>query len=303
LRDFKIIDTHIHIGKYTGSFVNSSYEEKQNKAVKSLNFEKIIFIHNSFFTDPDQGIKNTLEFLNNNPDFSYAYLVYNPHYIEKSSGLIDEYFGNNAAVNLLKTKEISDKNAAWANIAPKTAAAKILTAGRLIDKNSIKSRILGIKIHPEDHQVAITDKRYEKLWKAAVEKNIPILSHTWNPDVASKFQKYADALLFEEVLSRYPDLKVILGHAGAKDYYYFKVIDMMKKNKGKNLFVDIAGDIFYRGMLELFVRELGSTKILFGTDSPWTDPLLTVLYVMDSKISVKDKENIFYNNAAALFNI
>ena len=82
-----------------------------------------------------------------------------------------------------------------------------------------------------------------------------------------------------------------------------EVIDMMKKNNGKNLFVDIAGDIFYRGMLELFVRELGSTKILFGTDSPWADPLLTVLYVLDSKISVEDKENIFYNNAAALFNI
>ena len=121
--------------------------------------------------------------------------------------------------------------------------------------------------------------------------------------MASKFQKYADALLFEEVLSRHPELKIILGHAGAKDYYYFKVIDMMKKNNGKNLFVDIAGDIFYRGMLELFVRELGSTKILFGTDSPWADPLLTVLYVLDSKISAEDKENIFYNNAAALFNI
>ena len=97
--------------------------------------------------------------------------------------------------------------------------------------------------------------------------------------------------------------EIILGHAGAKDYYYFKVINMIKKNKGKNIFVDISGDILYRGMLELFVEELGSSKILFGTDSPWTDPLLTVLYVLDSKISAEDKENIFYNNAAALFNI
>ena len=259
IEDFKIIDTHIHVGRFTGSFVNSSYEDNQSKVVKSLCFEKILFIHNSFFTDMDLGIKNTLDFLNKNPGFAYAYLVYNPHYIEKSLNLIDAYFGRN--------------------------------------------KIIGIKIHPEEHQVFITDKRYEKLWRTASEKNIPILSHTWNPNVASKLQKYADALLFEEVANRHPELKIILGHAGAKDYYYFKVIDMMKKNKGKNLFVDISGDIFYRGMLELFVEKLGSTNILFGTDSPWADPLLTVLYVLDSKISVEDKENIFYNNAAALFNI
>ncbi|HEX7561360.1 MAG TPA: amidohydrolase family protein, partial [Candidatus Humimicrobiaceae bacterium] len=285
---------HIHIGKYTSSFVNSSYEENQNDVAKSLNFKKIIFIHNSFFTDPDLGIKNTLDFLSNNPDFAYAYIVYNPHYIEKSLSLIDEYFSSsNTAADLLKLENAPGKNSS-----PEKISADILN-----NKNSVKSRILGIKIHPEDHQVAITDKRYEKLWEAAVKKDIPVLSHTWNPNVASKSQKYADALLFEEVLSRHPDLKIILGHAGAKDYYYFKVIDLMKKNNGKNLFVDIAGDIFYRGMLELFVRELGSTKILFGTDSPWADPLLTVLYVLDSKISVEDKENIFYNNAAALFNI
>jgi hypothetical protein len=294
LKDFKIIDTHIHIGRYTSSFVNSSYEANQSKAIKSLNFKKIIFIHNSFFINLDLGIKNTLDFLSKNPDFAYAYIVYNPHYIEKSLSLIDEYFDISNTVD----DPLNHENAPGKNIAAENIQAKPLNS-----KNSIKNRIIGVKIHPEDHQVAITDKRYEKLWKAATEKNIPVLSHTWNPNVASKSQKYADALLFDEVLSRHPELKIILGHAGAKDYYYFKVIDMIKKNIGKNLFVDIAGDIFYRGMLELFVRELGSTKILFGTDSPWADPLLTVLYVLDSKISLEDKENIFYNNAAALFNI
>jgi hypothetical protein len=294
LKDFKIIDTHIHIGRYTSSFVNSSYEANQNDVVKNLNFKKIIFIHNSFFLDLDLGIKNTLDFLNKNTDFAYAYIVYNPHYIEKSLSLIDEYFGSsNAAADLLDPENAPGKNISTENI----------PAELFNNKNLLRNRIIGIKIHPEDHQVAITDKRYEKLWEAAVAKNIPVLSHTWNPNVASKYQKYADALLFEEVLIRHPELKIILGHAGAKDYYYYKVIDMMKKNNGKNLFVDIAGDIFYRGMLELFVRELGSAKILFGTDSPWADPLLTVLYVLDSKISIEDKENIFYNNAAALFNI
>jgi hypothetical protein len=220
IEDYKIIDTHIHIGKYTGSFVNSSFEENQNKTIKSLGFEKIIFIHNSFFTDLDLGIKNTLDFLNKNSGFAYAYLVYNPHYIEKSLNLIDAYFGRN--------------------------------------------KVIGIKIHPEDHQVYITDKRYEKLWKAASEKSIPVLSHTWNPNVAGKFQKYADALLFEEVSDRYPKLKIILGHAAAKDYYYFKVIDKIREKT----FLSIYREIFFTGGCWSFLWRSWDRQIYYLEQIP-----------------------------------
>ncbi len=173
----------------------------------------------------------------------------------------------------------------------------------IINDNFGRNRMVGVKMHPEDHRCYITDARYEPLWKIAIEKNIPILSHTWNPDVASSSQKYADALLFENITGKYPGLKVILGHAGAKDYYYYRVIKMLKKNIDKSIFIDIAGDIFYSGMIELFVSEIGSEKILFGSDSPWTDPLLTLLSVQRANICKKDKQNIFYNNAADLFNL
>ena len=161
----------------------------------------------------------------------------------------------------------------------------------------------GVKIHPEDHNCPINDKRYEKLWEIAQDKNVPILSHTWNPNVPNKRQKNADALLFEEVINKYPKLKVILGHAGAKDGYYKEVVKMLKRQKDKKMYVDLAGDIFYNGMIELFVKEAGSEKILFGTDIPWTDPSLCLINVLNSDISESDKKNIFYNNAAKLFNL
>jgi len=249
----------MHPGKYVSSFVNSDFEARLCNEVKKLNFVKVIVIHNSFFFEPDKGLRLTLDFIRSNPGFASGYLVYNPHYIEKSVNIIKDNFGRNG--------------------------------------------IVGVKMHPEDHRCYITDEKYEPLWKIAIEKNIPVLSHTWNPDVASSSQKYADALLFESIAKKYPGLKVILGHAGAKDYYYYKVIKMLKKNIDKNIFIDIAGDIFYRGMVELFVSEIGSEKILFGSDSPWTDPLLTLLSVLRANISKKDKQNIFYNNAADLFNL
>ena len=257
--NFKIVDTHFHIGNYVSSSVYACYDNLDMEVSKSLNFKKIIVIHNSFFFDLDYGIRETINFLKNNLKFAYGYLVYNPHHINKSISIIEKNYG--------------------------------------------KNNIVGVKMHPEDHQCFITDSRYEKLWKIASSKDIPIVSHTWNPDVPSKYQKYADALLFEKIIKKFPKLKVILGHAGAKDYYYFEVIKMLKRNKEKNIYVDLAGDIFYRGMVELFVKEIGSEKILFGTDTPWIDPTFTVINVINSEISKKDKEDIFYNNAVGLFNL
>jgi uncharacterized protein len=166
-----------------------------------------------------------------------------------------------------------------------------------------KNGFAGIKMHPEDHDCPINDERYSRLWRIAEDKNIPVLSHTWNPNVPNKKQKNADALLFEEIINKHPKLKIILGHAGAKDGYYKEVIKMLKRQYNRQIYVDLAGDIFYKGMIELFVKETGSEKVLFGTDIPWTDPAFCLINVLNSDISEADKENIFYNNAAKLFNL
>jgi len=259
INDLKITDIHIHFGKYTGSFINSEYKEPLVKLTKSLCFNKIIFIHNSFFFNLEIGLKNTLKLILENKDFLYGYLVYNPHYIEKSLNIIEKHFGVNGVV--------------------------------------------GIKMHPEIHQCFITDERYKPLWKIASEKRIPILSHTWNPNVPSKTQKYADALLFEKIINKYPELKIIMAHAGAKDYYYYEVVKMLKNCRSREIYVDIAGDILYRGMIQYFVKEIGSGKVLFGSDAPWVDPVFTLTNVLNADIGKEDRENILYKNAARIFNI
>ncbi len=77
-------------------------------------------------------------------------------------------------------------------------------------------------------------------------------------------------------------------------------MDEAKLNK--KVYVDISGDIFYRQMIEYFVNEIGSEKILFGSDAPWIDPTFTMINVLTADISNNDKENIFNRNAEKVFN-
>jgi predicted TIM-barrel fold metal-dependent hydrolase len=78
---------------------------------------------------------------------------------------------------------------------------------------------------------------------------------------------------------------------------------MLKRCGNKEIYVDIAGDIFYRGMIEYFVKEIGSEKVLFGSDAPWIDPVFTLTNVLKANITIRDRENILYNNAARVFGI
>jgi len=164
-----------------------------------------------------------------------------------------------------------------------------------------REEIVGVKIHPSWHLCYPDDSRYDKFWKLAEEENIAVLTHSWNPDVPNKAQKFSDPFLFESVVKKYPDLKLILAHAGGRGEYLYRVIDLLKKYP--NLYVDFAGDSFVPGIIERYVNSVGSERLLFGTDMPWADVRYHVTNVLNSDITSKDKKNIFGLNASRLFSI
>jgi uncharacterized protein len=170
----------------------------------------------------------------------------------------------------------------------------------LLKKNIKKDGLVGVKIHPSWHKTYPHDERYRLFWEHANRNNLVILTHSWNPDVANKDQKYSDPFLFEKILKKYKNIKLILAHAGGRGNYLFKTIELLKKFS--NLYVDFAGDIFVPNLLEHYVGKVGSERILFGTDMPWSDIRYHIIRVVDSDISEEDKINIFINNATKLFN-
>ena len=55
-----------------------------------------------------------------------------------------------------------------------------------------------------------------------------------------------------------------------------------------------------RGVLERFVGELGSERILFGTDLPWFSTFYYIGAILDADITDDDRRNIFYRNGKKL---
>ena len=67
--------------------------------------------------------------------------------------------------------------------------------------------------------------------------------------------------------------------------------------------MDFAGDIFVPGLIEEYVKRVGSKRLLFGTDMPWVDIRFQLANVMNLDIDENDKRNILGLNAIKLFNL
>ena len=170
-----------------------------------------------------------------------------------------------------------------------------------IEKNYKRTNIVGIKIHPSWHLCYPHDERYENFWKFAAERNIPVITHSWDPDVANKSQKFSDPFGFENIVKKYHSLKLILAHAGGRGKMLYDVITLMEKYP--NIYVDFSGDFFTQGIVEEYVRRVGSERLLFGSDMPWVDIRFHLAYMLNLNILENDRKNILGLNAVKLFNL
>lgn len=158
----------------------------------------------------------------------------------------------------------------------------------------LSAGMVGIKLHPDMHKVAVDDERYLPAWEYANEHCLPILSHTgtggMNP-IRS----------FEKLAEEYLDAIIILGHSGFGSEGARQSIEAGRKYP--NIYAEITGSVVVYGTLERMVRELGADRVLFGTDLPFLDPRPQVGRVAFAKISDEDKRLVLGLNAQRILNL
>lgn len=170
----------------------------------------------------------------------------------------------------------------------------------------MKMDIKGWKLNPHVWGVSIDCQETIMLLKELAKTNLPIMScsgvgfpkEVFDSHVPTKQTKKETMMQqlgkFEKVLDNIPDAKFILAHSGGFDFEY--IIDLM--NKYSNTYTDIS--IQPAANIKKLIDEIGSERILFGTDYPFVTQAFSILSVLRATDIEQERVNIFSENAKKL---
>ncbi len=176
--------------------------------------------------------------------------------------------------------------------------------------------IPGIHIHPDYieesfNQIDEASSREVRLigelvpyldgWDYSHKGIHPILDYAEKKGmIVSVHSTDSDAL--DSWILEHPNLIIVGAHPGDWSFF-FKQLERLKKYD--NYMLDISATGITRfGMLKKLVDEIGSERILFGSDYPSCDPNVFISGVLQNPLlSDSDKENILFKNAQRLLNI
>lgn len=169
-----------------------------------------------------------------------------------------------------------------------------------IDKYHSHPAFVGIKIHPSDNLVYADDEFYRAVFEKAKELGLPIMTHSWALTSNPK-QKYAVPERFEKFIKEYPEVTFIMGHSGGRTSGIKEAVRMGRQYK--NMYFDIAGDIYNRKLVEYITKNVGADKLLLGSDIAWFDILFQIGMILGADIKTEEKALIMGGNAAKVFGI
>jgi len=171
---------------------------------------------------------------------------------------------------------------------------------RLVQACLDREEFVGVKIHPSLHNCPAEDERYDAVWQLAAARRVPILTHSWDMSEQNPVQRLSFPNRFENYVSRYPEVTLILGHAGGRYRGHMAAAEMARRYR--NVFLDTSGDCYTLGLIEHLVERAGADKLMFGSDMTWIDPRTQLGMILDADVPTDAKRMILGGNAARVFN-
>jgi predicted TIM-barrel fold metal-dependent hydrolase len=198
----------------------------------------------------------------------------------------DYFYGNNMVFEALR--KYPDRVIGYVTVNPNYPEDMQHELDRCFANDGFKA----IKIHAGCHSYPIDGLNYKAAYEEADRRGCAVLIHVWGD---------SDVEAFERVASAYTNAKFTMGHCGGNLSCLPRAIEVISKYD--NVHGDLAVSMAPEGNLEWLVKQVGSKKILFGTDMPFYDPRPTLARVAMARISDQEKADILGLNMAAILKL
>ena len=171
----------------------------------------------------------------------------------------------------------------------------------------------GVKIHPVYQGVDIDDIRYLRILDAAAENDLVVVTHNGD-DIGFPGVVHCTPRMARNALKQVGSVKLVLAHMGGWKNWN-EVADALLDTSA---YLDTAFSLGTLAQSEprhysheeekllseeefcALVRAFGSHRILFGTDSPWSDQKREVDAISALPLTETEKRNLFFENAQKL---
>lgn len=158
----------------------------------------------------------------------------------------------------------------------------------------------GIKLHPDYQGVMIDDPQYMKIIEYADFLDLMIMVHA-GVDIGLPNPVHCPPDKAKKVLDTLKPKKLILAHLGGWKQWE-EVYELLA---GKHVYLDTSFTFDYieQDMFLKILKKHGHEKVLFATDSPWSDAAKAVESVRNMPLEQKVIEDILSGNAKKILNI
>ena len=285
--DYKVIDIHVHIMPW--HMLNPAAAA----AMKA--------------THPDHDL---LDELSTNPDKLVAYMdAWNIEWVGLINYLSPKVMGFTEATNDFSAKfaaHYPQRFIPFGGVDPHLTLDMAAQMDHLLGELRLKA----IKIHPPHQLFQVNDYLFDPdlkaltvIYEKCIEYDVPLMIHTGTSTFQGARNRFADPMPIDDVAVDFPDLKIILAHAG-RPLYMDTSFFLLRRHA--NVFCDISSTppgslLHYYPWLDRV-----ADKAMFGSD--WPGPGVkdigeNIQQFLTNNLSDEVKRKILRDNAIRVFNL
>lgn len=153
-------------------------------------------------------------------------------------------------------------------------------------------KVRGVKLHPLFGGFLPDDPMVHPIIEALIEHDLPALIHCGHPIFSLPWS-------IEELIIRYPEAKIILGHMGHGNIVYIDA-SIAIAGRHPNVWLETSGMPMSLKIREA-VDKVGPDRVMYGSDGPWHEPKVEQLKVQVAGLAPDQLEAVMNGTAQRLF--